>query len=339
MLYVLRAIFIVICAILGYALSNGLGFNTTIGLAIGTLAAAVLMLLELGFASNFVGIFSVVMFAVVFGFLMSYFAISALYLIPEFAKIKAQAETAKLFEFSITFLLTFFSIITILHTKDDFKIVIPFVELAKDKKQGRPILLDTSAIIDGRVETLAETKIIDTTVYVPKFVLNEIHKLSDSQDKLKRSRGRRALQILNKLRDDGKIKIEIHGAFLPYLKEVDDKLVKLGKLMDARILTTDFNLSRVAQVQGVDVINLHDLAKALKPPAIQGEKLYIEIVKQGENPGQGVGFLEDGTMVVGEGCASRVGEELPIVITNVIQTTAGRIIFGKPEDTTSFSKF
>ncbi len=332
MLNVLRGVFIVISALLGYSISFKLNISPITGTIVGMASAGLLVFLELGFSSRFVATITIVMFAVIFGFIISYFVIAALYLIPEIAKIKNSSDTATTFEFCITFLLSFISIIAILHTKDDFKIIIPFVEFSRDKKQGRPLLLDTSAIIDGRLIELADTKIIDTTCYVPKFVLNEIHRLSDSQDKLKRSRGRRALQILNKLRDDRKIHIEIHGAFLPYLKEVDDKLVKLAKLMSARILTTDFNLSRIAQVQGVDVVNVHELAKSLKPPAIQGERLYIEIVKPGENSGQGVGFLEDGTMVVGEGCGNRVGEELAIVITNVIQTTAGRIIFGRPED-------
>ncbi len=225
-------------------------------------------------------------------------------------------------------MLSFLSILTILHMKDDFKFVIPFVELKREKGSVKAVILDTSAIIDGRIADVMDTKVIDAQIIVPRFVLNELQQVADSQDKLKRNRGRRGLDILNRLRKSKGV--EVQEVELPDVQGVDAKLVKLAKTLDARIVTTDFNLNKVAQVQGVEVINVNDLANALRPVVLQGEKLTVKVIKTGESAGQGVGYLEDGTMVVAEECASRIGQEVELMVTNVLQTSAGRLIFGRP---------
>jgi uncharacterized protein YacL len=190
------------------------------------------------------------------------------------------------------------------------------------------MILDTSVIIDGRIADVIDTKIIDTPIIVPQFVLNELQQVADSQDKLKRNRGRRGLDILNRLR---KAKgVQVQDVELPDVTGVDAKLVRLAKNLDARIVTTDFNLNKVAQVQGVEVVNVNDVANALRPVVLQGEKLTVKVIRTGESQGQGVGYLDDGTMVVAEECANRIGQQVELTVTNVLQTSAGRLIFGRP---------
>ena len=227
----------------------------------------------------------------------------------------------------------YWSVSFILQTKDDVRFVIPYVEFAKQAKGMRPLILDTSVIIDGRVTDIAETGIVDAEMIVPRFVLQELQAIADSADKLKRNRGRRGLDMLNKLQSSKKADIQI----LDTPNEpgestaVDERLVELGQELNGRVVTNDYNLNKIAQLRGVPVINMNDLAKALRPVFLQGEQMSIKIIKPGEEPGQGVGYLEDGTMVVVEGGREHVGELLNIVVTNVLQTSAGRMIFGRSE--------
>jgi len=222
----------------------------------------------------------------------------------------------------------------ILQTKDDVRFVIPYVEFAKQTRGARPLILDTSVIIDGRVADICETRIIDSPLIIPRFVLQELQAIADSADKLKRTRGRRGLDMLNKLQTNDKVEIRISDTRLPSVDEnadVDQKLVALGKKMDGRVVTNDYNLNKIAQLRGVDVININDLANALKPVVLPGEPIRVRIVKPGEEIGQGVGYLEDGTMVVAENSREQVNNEVSLVVTSVLQTSAGRMIFGRPE--------
>ena len=229
----------------------------------------------------------------------------------------------------------FLCISFVLQTKDDFRFVIPYVEFARETKGARPMLLDTSVIIDGRVADIAETGILDSEVIVPRFILGELHAIADSQDKLKRNRGRRGLDILNQLQTSKKLDIEILDAHVPAIERarpVDEKLVALAEHLDGRIITNDYNLNKVAKVRGVDVININDLSNALKPVVLPGERMRVKVIRAGEEPGQGVGYLEDGTMVVAEQGRNHLGEEIEITVTSVLQTSAGRMIFGRSGD-------
>jgi len=228
----------------------------------------------------------------------------------------------------------------VLQTKDDFRFVIPYVEFSKETKGARPLLLDTSAIIDGRIADIAETNIIESQVVVPRFVLAELHAISDSDDKLKRNRGRRGLDVLNRLQTSKKIDIRILDTKISGLDEVEDvdaKLLMLARKLDARIVTTDFNLNKIAQLRSVDVINVNDLANALKPVVLPGEEMTVKVIKPGEEPGQGVGYLDDGTMVVAEQGRDYIGKEIVILVTSVLQTSAGRMIFGRLHGDKMFS--
>lgn len=218
----------------------------------------------------------------------------------------------------------------VLQTKDDFRFVIPYVEFAKQVRGTKPILLDTSVIIDGRIIDIIETQILQGTLIVPKFVLNELQVIADSADKLKRARGRRGLDILQRLQENSVISVTIDEAEAEGTT-VDHKLISLAQHMPARVMTNDYNLNKIATFRGVDVINLNDLAKSLRPVALPGEMMQVKIVKPGEGPSQGVGYLEDGTMVVVENAKNAVNKVIDLTVTSTLQTSAGRMIFGRAD--------
>ncbi len=192
---------------------------------------------------------------------------------------------------------------------------------------GRCILVDTSAIIDGRIAEITHTGFVDGELLIPRFVLEELQFVADSPDSLKRNRGRRGLDVLNRLQKDNNIGVQISDVDVPDQDGVDSKLVSLAKRSDYSLLTTDFNLNKVAELQGIKVLNINDLANSLKPTLIPGEELNLHITQEGKEDSQGVGFLDDGTMVVVEGGIRYLNSQLPVVITRVLQTSAGRIIF------------
>ncbi len=228
----------------------------------------------------------------------------------------------------------YLTISIVMRTKDDVRFVIPYVEFAKQTKGMRPLILDTSAIIDGRIADLCQSKLFDAPVVVPRFVLNELQLIADSADKLKRNRGRRGLDILNKMQSNSVIEVEIDDSMIPEVEEVkgvDQKLVMFSKACNGRLATTDYNLSKVAQVRKVDVVNINDLANSLKVIALPGETMEVKIIKAGEEIEQGIGYLDDGTMVVVEGARNKIGRQLLISITSSLQTSAGKMIFGKFE--------
>ena len=223
---------------------------------------------------------------------------------------------------------------TLLQTKDDFRFIIPYMEFSKEVKGARPLVLDTSVVIDGRIADVAETRVIDQPLVVPRFVLQELQGIADSSDKLRRNRGRRGLDILNRLQKSPGIEVKIHDAEIPELagiREVDQRLVVLAKHLGGKVVTNDYNLNKIARLQGVEVINLNDLANALKPIVLPGEALTVKLIKRGEEPGQGIGYLDDGTMVVTEQGAYHLGETIRLTVTSVLQTSAGRMIFGRME--------
>lgn len=228
-------------------------------------------------------------------------------------------------------ILPYICVVLLLQTKDDFRFIIPYIEFAREVKGVRPYLLDTSSIIDGRIADVIETKIIDAPLIVPSFVLQELQDIADSSDKLRRNRGRRGLDVLTRLQSNPIIEVKLHDAKQDDTKgmPVDQRLVVLAKQLGGCVVTNDFNLNKVANVQGVDVINLNDLANSLKPRYLPGERMTIKIIKPGESPGQGVGYLDDGTMVVCEEAQGLVGKEADIIVKSVLQSSAGRMIFGR----------
>ncbi|MDR2762515.1 MAG: PIN domain-containing protein [Planctomycetaceae bacterium] len=224
----------------------------------------------------------------------------------------------------------------LLQTKDDFRFIIPYVEFRKNLKGNRPLVLDTSVIIDGRIADVMETMIIDSRLVMPRFAINELQRVADSSDRGRRTRGRRGLDILNRLQKMKGVDVQIDETELPEFRgqPVDLKLITLAKHLEGKLVTNDYNLNKVAKIQGVDVINLNDLANAMKPVFLPGERLFVDIVKSGEEPTQGIGYLDDGTMVVIDNGREHVGVRAEVTVTSVLQTSAGRMIFGRYENTT-----
>ena len=206
--------------------------------------------------------------------------------------------------------------------------------LKTDKKQGNLKVLDTSVIIDGRIADLCESGFIEGTLLVPAFVLEELRHIADSEDVLKRNRGRRGLDILNAMRKSPKVKVQIYdnARGLEDTGEVDSKLVKTAQRLGAKIVTNDFNLNKVAELHGVGVLNINELANAVKPVVLPGEEMQVQVIKDGKETGQGVAYLDDGTMIVIDGGKRYIGQNINVLVTSVLQTAAGRMIFAKPRN-------
>ncbi|WP_166246041.1 PIN/TRAM domain-containing protein [Paenibacillus turpanensis] len=192
-------------------------------------------------------------------------------------------------------------------------------------------ILDTSVIIDGRIADICKTGFIEGTLVIPEFVLEELQHIADSSDLLKRNRGRRGLDILNKIQKELEVKVLIYEGDFEDISEVDSKLVKLAKVLHGKVVTNDFNLNKVCELQGVSVLNINDLANAVKPVVLPGEEIFVQVIKDGKEHGQGVAYLDDGTMIVVEGGRDHIGSNLEVLVTSVLQTSAGRMIFAKPK--------
>lgn len=208
---------------------------------------------------------------------------------------------------------------------------------SKDKKgkgssKGEAKVLDTSVIIDGRIFDICQTGFIEGTLIIPNFVLEELRHIADSSDGLKRNRGRRGLDILNKIQKELNIDVQIYEKDFPDIAEVDSKLLKLAQVLNGKVITNDYNLNKVAEFQGVPVLNINELANAVKPVVLPGEEMRIQIIKDGKESGQGIAYLDDGTMIVVEGGKRHIGEIMDVVVTSVLQTAAGRMIFAKRKD-------
>jgi len=207
----------------------------------------------------------------------------------------------------------------------------------KDKKnkgnsKGDFKVLDTSVIIDGRIFDICQTEFVEGTLVIPNFVLEELRHIADSSDALKRNRGRRGLDILNRIQKELNIDVQIYEKDFPELAEVDSKLLKLAQVLNGKVITNDYNLNKVAEFQGVPVLNINELANAIKPVVLPGEEMRIQIVKDGKESGQGVAYLDDGTMIVVEGGRKHIGEIIDVIVTSVLQTAAGRMIFAKERE-------
>ncbi|MDP1663030.1 MAG: hypothetical protein Q8L55_14025 [Phycisphaerales bacterium] len=251
--------------------------------------------------------------------------------IPDAATRASAREIVDIVKVLLGIGLAYMGVTTVLQTQDDFRLVIPYVEFAKQIRGPRPLLLDSSALIDARIVDLATTGMVQTPMVVPRFVLIELQTLSDSSDKMSRTKGRRGLDAVARLQRTPGIDITVDETPIPG-KSVDQMLVELARLMPAVVVTTDANLNKVATIQNVRVLNLNDVANALKPSLIPGSQLAIEVIRAGDQPGQGIGYLDDGTMVVIEQGEASVGFEARVEVTSAMQTSAGRLIFAKNLD-------
>ena len=221
----------------------------------------------------------------------------------------------------------------LLQTRDDFRFLIPFVEFARDVRGLRPNVLDAAAVVDGRVADLAEAGIFDSRFVVPSFVLDELQSAVDSGDRHRRTRGRRGLDVLARLRSGKAAEIDVVGPGDDDDESaaLESRVVALAARLGGRIVTTDANLVKIAALRSVPAINVNDVALALKPAYVPGDAFSVRLVKQGEEPDQGVGYLDDGTMVVVENGRTQIGRTVPVAVTSTLQTSAGRLVFARPE--------
>ncbi|WDV45446.1 PIN/TRAM domain-containing protein [Clostridiaceae bacterium M8S5] len=222
--------------------------------------------------------------------------------------------------------------------RDDFKNLANYFKRSQGKTKNntesivvKPKVLDTSVIIDGRISDICETGFIEGPLVIPEFVLEELRHIADSSDSLKRIRGRRGLDILNKIQKEIDIEVIIDSKDFEDIAEVDSKLLKLAQVLNGKVVTNDFNLNKVAEFHGVDVLNINELANAVKPVVLPGEEMVVMVVKDGKESGQGVAYLDDGTMIVVDSGRKHIGETIGVMVTSVLQTAAGRMIFAKPK--------
>ncbi|MBM4099256.1 MAG: PIN/TRAM domain-containing protein [Planctomycetes bacterium] len=334
---VLRAIFVVvlISVVVLTVASNrtaalDFGFSTVAGLLVSAVALGLLVVTVDALTPNkrlawVVGIFVGTMLGLVAAVALG----SVIDLVAGAWDLKESAATyLGLAKVTLGIILVYLSISVVLTTRDDFRLVIPYVEFARQVRGTRPLLVDTSALVDGRIEELGRTGIIDAPVIVAQFVIDELQALADSGDPSKRARGRRGLEVLQRLRTNPWIDLEVEELRADG-RGVDRALVEVAKADRFRIVTTDSALERVAEINGVACMNLNAVAGALRSGQSAGEEFTLEIVRPGENPHQGVGFLEDGTMVVVDHGSSLVGSSAHVVVTNTVQTSAGRLVFAR----------
>jgi uncharacterized protein YacL len=353
-LHILRALFVILMASVGWFFLTDpkLSFGpwTWMALTIALVLAVLFVCIDIlsprrklaVFSGTFLGLLVGVFAAYALSFVLSLLVDNVISLInsrdptkPSIIDYTMRDNFLRFANLLLGMICCYLAISFILQTKDDFRFVIPYVEFSKQTKGARSILLDTSVLIDGRIADIIETGMIETQLIVPQFVIDELQLIADSGDKLKRNRGRRGLDVLQKLRVHPRADVVLYDSSArdpKEIHEVDQKLVHLAQELGSRVLTNDFNLNKVAQLRGVDVINLNDLAAALKPVVLPGEKMSVVLIKPGDEPGQGVGYLEDGTMVVVEQGRSHVNEEVEFTVTSALQTKQGRMIFGRMGD-------
>ncbi|MBN2590608.1 MAG: TRAM domain-containing protein [Sedimentisphaerales bacterium] len=292
-------------------------------------------LIDIMTPKNKLGALAGVFFGLLVGILISWGLTNVVDMMVEAYHVPITLPAVTAIKWTLGIAICYLAISFVMQTKDDVRFVIPYVEFAKQTKGTRPLILDTSAIIDGRIVDLCHSKLFDAPLIVPRFVLNELQLIADSSQKLKRNRGRRGLDVLNKMQSDPVIDIQIDDSIIPEVEEVkgvDQKLMMLAKANNGRVATTDYNLSKVAQVRDVDVVNINDLASSLKVVALPGETMEVKIIKPGEESEQGIAYLDDGTMIVVEDARNKIGKDLIISVTSSLQTSAGKMIFGKFEE-------
>jgi len=322
-----RVFFVILSILICYQIFTGIEplgkASGVLGIACGFLGALVVIFLELRVRRVSVRGLSAGVFGLIFGLIMAKLMSDALSLLPINPTLLASLKL------SFILVLSYLGMVIALRGRDEFNIIIPYVRFARQEERRDIILLDTSVIIDGRIADICQTKFIEGRFAVPRFVLKELQLIADSSDSLKRNRGRRGLDILHRMQKLPHTDVKIYEEDFPDLVGVDAKLVKLARVLNAKVLTNDYNLNKVAELEGVSVLNLNDLANALKPVVLPGEEMEVRIIKEGKEYNQGVAYLDDGTMVVVENGRSIIGQTRAVMVTSVLQTSAGRMIFAK----------
>ena len=330
-LWAIRLLFLALCTAGGYAVSQvrpeyvGLQYGSLIGMAIGFGFGGLLIALDEMLKGFSLRAFS----ATTFGLLLGTFVAILIDRSGLFENY-TEEKTRWLVRLSLFLGFGYIGIILAMRSnKEDFALIIPFVRFSPQNKPDNLLLLDTSVIIDGRIADLIEAHFLEGLIVVPRFVLREIQQIADSTDAIKRARGRRGLEMLNRIQRNTNIEVRIHDGDFPEEKEVDAKLVRLARNLNARLYTNDYNLAKVAQLQKVNYVNLHEVAKCLKVILLPGETLHLKLVREGKDKGQGVGYLPDGTMVVVNNGQAHIGQQVEVQVQTLLQTGAGIIVFAE----------
>ena len=321
--------FLIISALLGSQMvGQAAGWSWWVRAVVGGVAGVVLILMEA--AIHRVGRvsvrgFSAAVFGLLFGLIMAKLVADGIALIP------FDQGTMSMVRVIITWAFCYLGMTMALRGRDEFSVIIPYVRLVRHDRAEEARLVDTSAIIDGRLLDLCQARFIEGRLVIPRFVLNELQMVADSADPIKRARGRRGLEVLKQLQQLGSVEVKVHEEDIPGIAEIDARLVKLAQILGMRIITNDYNLNRVAELQQVGVFNVNELAQALRPVVLPGETLEIKPVKEGKEHHQAVAYLDDGTMVVVENGRALIGQSMRAIVTSVLQTAAGRMIFARPD--------
>jgi len=322
-LLVVRILFIIGGIFVGY---NTLAIRgmSILGALLGMIGALLIIFLEMGMGKISVKGTSSVVFGMILGLIMAK-------LVTDAVALAISAEVMTIVRATLTLIFCYLGMVIGLRGKDEFNVIIPYVKLRRQDQAETVTILDTSVIIDGRIMDILKTKFLEGKIIIPRFVLRELQQIADSTDPLRRQRGRRGLEILNAMQKEVDLDVNISEEDFPEINEVDAKLIKLAKILEAKILTVDYNLNRVATIQGIKILNINELANALKPVVFSGERMQVKLIKEGKEYNQAVGYLDDGTMVVVEDARRLIGQEVKVIVTSVLQTQAGRMIFTKLE--------
>ncbi|MDD5019093.1 MAG: hypothetical protein PHS61_01570 [Candidatus Omnitrophica bacterium] len=323
----IRILFLICSTIVGYQVGDVNNFNvywTSLG---GFGFGLLIIILEAGMRGISVRGLSSAVFGLVLGLIISRMMTAAL-----FTLFPLDRSMQNISSYLLTLSFAYLGMAIALRGRDEFNLIIPYVKFRRQDEKADTMILDTSAIIDGRVVDILKTSFVEARLIVPRFVLKELQTIADSADAVKRQRGRRGLEILHMIRSDARFNLVVHEEDFADTRDVDAKLIKLAKLLEAKILTVDFNLNRISELQGVRVLNINELANALKSVVLPGEALEVKPIKEGKEHNQAIAYLEDGTMVVVEDARKFIGQSVRVSVTSVLQTQAGRMVFAKPEN-------
>ncbi len=327
-LWFIRVLFLSLCTVGGYAVSQvrpeyvGVHFSALIGMVIGFGFGWLMIAIDEMLKGFSLRAFS----ATTFGLLLG--TVVALLIDRSGLFEKVDETTRWLVRLGLFLSFGYIGIVLAMRSnKEDFSLIIPYVRFAPQNKPDNLLLLDTSVIIDGRIADLIEANFIEGLIVLPRFVLKELQQIADSSDPIKRARGRRGLEMLNRIQKNPRNEVKLHDGDFPDEKEVDAKLVRLARNLGAKLYTNDYNLGKIAELQSVSHVNLHDIAKSMRVTLLPGEMLSLRIVREGKDKGQGVGYLPDGTMVVVNNAQSAIGRQAEVQVQSLLQTGAGIIIF------------
>ena len=326
----IRTLFILVSAVIGFQLGSIYqGYGSTWGLwgcFIGVFIALLVIILENVLGKVSTRGLSAAVFGLIMALVVSKILSGAIDLIPDL-----NPTFGAMIKIVMILILSYIGMVFAMRGRDEFSLIIPYIKFERQDQKDELMILDTSVIIDGRIFDISLTRFLEGRFLIPRFVLKELQQVADSSDALKRNRGRRGLEILNKLKKSSTVTIKIHDEDFPEIQAVDEKLVKLAKLLGAKVLTNDFNLNKVAELQGVTILNINELANALRPVVLPGETMEVRLVKEGKEQNQGIGYLDDGTMVVVDNSKKFINQTIHVTVTSVLQTSAGRMIFAKFE--------